>query len=78
MASTILGPCVVTLAIWDVARDEPVVADPDPEAPSNHRYVYGQRLYLQVADPRSHADWVFENTDLARPHLQTRGRPTKN
>ena len=116
----------ITPAIWDVARDEPVVADPvtvppcgivlvdgiflhrpelidvwdatvwlevpftvsvprgnarfdgrhdpNPEAPSNHRYVYGQRLYLQEADPRSHADWVFDNTDLTRPHLQTRGR----
>ncbi|WP_353113101.1 uridine kinase [Microbacterium sp.] len=45
--------------------------DSDPEAASNHRYVHGQRLYLQEADPRSHADWVIDNTELARPHLQT-------
>ncbi len=48
--------------------------DPDPEAASNHRYVHGQRLYLQEADPRSRADWVFDNTDLARPFLLTRAR----
>jgi uridine kinase len=45
--------------------------DPDPEAPSNHRYVHGQRLYQQEVDPRSHANWVFDNTDLARPFLQS-------
>lgn len=117
----------ITPAIWDVARDEPIDADPvtvppcgivlvdgiflhrpelidvwdatvwlevpftvsvprgnarfsgphdpNPEAPSNHRYVYGQKLYLQEADPRSHADWVFENTDLARPRLRPTNRP---
>jgi len=116
----------ITPAIWDVALDEPVVADPvvvaprgivlvdgiflhrpelidvwdatiwlevpftvsvprgnarfsgrhdpSPEAPSNRRYVYGQRLYLQEADPRSHADWVFENTDLTRPRLRAKAR----
>lgn len=46
--------------------------DPDPEAPSNSRYVGGQRLYLQEADPRSHATWVFDNTDLAQPQLRRR------
>ncbi|UQN14751.1 nucleoside/nucleotide kinase family protein [Gulosibacter sp. ACHW.36C] len=114
----------ITSAIWDVARDEPVVAAPvtvpphaivlvdgiflhrpelidvwdatvwlevpfavsvprgnarfadehdaDPEAPSNHRYVQGQRLYLQEAQPSAHADWVFDNTDLTRPQLRAR------
>ncbi len=46
--------------------------DPDPEAPSNSRYVGGQRLYLQEADPRSHATWVFDNTDLAQPQRRRR------
>lgn len=46
--------------------------DADPEASSNHRYVQGQRLYLQEAQPSAHADWMFDNTDLARPRL----RPT--
>ncbi|GAA1858641.1 hypothetical protein GCM10009796_21330 [Microbacterium koreense] len=46
--------------------------DPDPEAPSNHRYVHGQRLYLQESDPRSRANWLFDNTDLAHPRLHTR------
>jgi uridine kinase len=44
--------------------------DPDPEAESNRRYVGGQRLYLADADPRGHATWVLDNTDLDRPALQ--------
>ncbi|MGO2745725.1 uridine kinase [Microbacterium sp.] len=117
----------ITAAIWDVAADQPISADPvvvpprgivlvdgiflhrpelidvwdstvwlevpfavsvprgnarfagphdvDPEAPSNHHYVHGQRLYLLEADPLSRANWVFNNTDLARPYLQVRSRP---
>lgn len=44
--------------------------DPDPEAPSNHRYVGGQRLYLAEARPRERADWLFDNTDLVHPVLR--------
>ncbi|WP_296197573.1 uridine kinase [uncultured Microbacterium sp.] len=49
--------------------------DPDPEGVSNRRYVQGQRLYLREADPRSRADWIFDNTDLAHPRLDA-GRST--
>lgn len=111
----------LTPAIWDVARDEPVVStelvipptglllvdgiflqrpeldgiwdaavwvdapftvtvpranarfpgrhEGDPEAPSNKRYVGGQRLYLEEADPRSQATWIFDNTYLDHPAL---------
>lgn len=44
--------------------------DPEPEAESNRRYVGGQRLYLADADPRGHATWVLDNTDLDRPVLR--------
>ena len=46
--------------------------DPDPEAPSNHRYVGGQRLYLAEADPEARATWILDNTDLDRPYLVER------
>lgn len=36
---------------------------PDPEHPTMRRYVQGQRLYLQAADPRSRADVVITDTD---------------
>lgn len=49
--------------------------DPDPEGDSNRPYVQGQRLYLREADPRSRADWIFDNTDLAHPRLDA-GRST--
>jgi len=49
--------------------------DPDPEAASNHRYVQGQRLYLREADPQSRANWIFDNTNLARPHLRKGRQP---
>ncbi|SDS79488.1 nucleoside/nucleotide kinase family protein [Microlunatus soli] len=43
--------------------------DADPEAPSNQRYVGGQRLYLTEADPVSRSTWMLDNTDLRRPRL---------
>lgn len=46
--------------------------EPDPEAPTNRRYVGGQRLYLAEARPREGATWVFDNTDLDRPRLTVR------
>lgn len=49
--------------------------DPDPEAASNHRYVQGQRLYLREAVPASRANWIFDNTDLARPLLRMKSKP---
>jgi uridine kinase len=43
--------------------------DPDAGATSNRRYVEGQRLYLRRDDPRQHATFVVDNTDLARPRI---------
>jgi uridine kinase len=42
---------------------------PDPEAPSNRRYVEGQRLYAARCDPRSRATVAVDNSDLASPVL---------
>lgn len=50
------------------ARDE---TDPDPSAPSQHRYVEGQRLYLAECSPRTVATLVIDNTDLDRPRITT-------
>jgi len=47
--------------------------DSDPEAESNHRYVDGQRRYLDEVRPRERATWVLDNTDLGRPRVDLRG-----
>ena len=50
--------------------------DPDPAAPSNHRYVEGQRLYLRRCAPRDRASFVIDNTELSRPRVvRLRARP---
>jgi uridine kinase len=42
---------------------------PDPGAPSNRRYVEGQRLYLARCRPHARATVVVDNTDLAHPRI---------
>lgn len=46
--------------------------DPDPSAPSNRRYVEGQRLYLHTCRPTEHATVVVDNNDLVRAHIVRR------
>lgn len=43
--------------------------DPDPAAPSNRRYVGGQRLYLDRCRPQQLATIVVDNSDLAEPEI---------
>jgi uridine kinase len=43
--------------------------DPDPAAPSNRRYVEGQRLYLATCRPHERATWVIDNNVLADARL---------
>jgi uridine kinase len=43
--------------------------DPDPTAPSNRRYVEGQRLYLSTCRPHERATWVIDNNILADARL---------
>ncbi|WES65908.1 hypothetical protein P0L94_07490 [Microbacter sp. GSS18] len=42
--------------------------DPDPSAPSNARYLEGQRIYLREADPRAAATVIVDNSDVHHPH----------
>jgi len=42
---------------------------PDPEAPTNRRYVRGQEIYLRSCAPRARADIVLDNGDLAEPRI---------
>jgi uridine kinase len=46
--------------------------DPDPEHPSMHRYVHGQRLYLSRCRPAERATVVVDNTDVADPQVVAR------
>ena len=45
-------------------------SDPDPEHPSVHRYVAGQRCYFAACAPWRRADLVVDNTDLDEPVLK--------
>lgn len=47
----------------------PGFGSPDPLAPSNRRYVGGQRLYLDEARPRERASVVIDAADLAAPRV---------
>ena len=44
-------------------------SSPDPAAPSNRRYVEGQRLYLQSCQPETKATFVIDYNDLSAPSL---------
>jgi uridine kinase len=43
--------------------------DPDPAAPSNRRYVEGQRLYLDRCQPERLATILIDNSVLAEPEI---------
>jgi uridine kinase len=42
-------------------------SNPDPEHPSMHRYVHGQRRYLATCGPERRATYVVDNTDPFAP-----------
>ncbi|WP_152365422.1 uridine kinase [Microlunatus speluncae] len=44
---------------------------PDPEHPSQRRYVEGQRLYFEACRPWQRADLVIDNTDPRHPMIIT-------
>jgi uridine kinase len=55
-----------------LVRDEDLFGSPDEALRRyRNRYVPGQRLYLDEADPVSLADVVIENTDVSSPTLRT-------
>lgn len=41
----------------------------DPYAPSNRRYVEGQKIYLSECNPRIHAAITVNNEDLENPYI---------
>lgn len=43
--------------------------DPDPDAPSNHRYTESQRHYQRTCTPAERAGIVLDNTDPASPRM---------
>ncbi len=47
---------------------------PDPQHPSQRRYVEGQRLYFQACRPWTRADLVIDNADPLRPMISTAAR----
>jgi len=42
---------------------------PDPGAPSNRRYVQGQKMYLREDQPRDRANVVIDYSDFAEPRV---------
>lgn len=52
----------------------PGYGSPDPQAPSNRRYIGGNRLYFSEANPERQAGVIVDNADLARPVI-VRKRP---
>ena len=44
-------------------------SSPDPAAPSNRRYVEGQRLYLRSCQPEARATVVIDYNDLSAPSV---------
>jgi uridine kinase len=46
-------------------------SSPDPAAPSNRRYVEGQRLYLRTCQPEAKATIVIDYNDLSSPSIVT-------
>lgn len=45
-------------------------SDPDPAAPTNHRYRAGQDLYLREASPSRAASVIIDNSDPEHPHRE--------
>lgn len=59
------APFTVTAARMAV-RDG---TNPDPEHPTMHRYVHGQRLYFEAARPWERATFVVDNSDFTTPKV---------
>jgi uridine kinase len=55
------------LAVSAARRASRDGSSPDPAAPSNRRYVEGQRFYLQECQPEAKATIVIDYNDLSAP-----------
>jgi uridine kinase len=65
-ASVFLRTAFVVSVARCAARDG---SSPDPAAPSNQRYVEGQRLYLKCCQPETKATFVIDYNDLSAPFI---------
>ena len=63
--------CFLDVPFTETARRMPVRdgSHPDPEHQSMHRYVGGQRLYFEAAQPWKRATRVVDNTDPEMPRI---------
>ena len=50
----------------------------DPAAPSNRRYVEGQRRYIRQCQPARRASIVIDNSDLAAPRIVGKPCPSRD
>jgi uridine kinase len=55
----------------------PGYGSPDPSAPSNHRYVEGQRIYIRDVQPTRRASIVVDNNDVRRPTITSTRTATR-
>lgn len=53
----------------------PGFGSPDPDDPSNRRYIGGNQLYFAESDPEGIAGMVVNNNDLAYPFVETERTP---
>jgi uridine kinase len=60
------------------ARRGPGWGSPDVHAPSNQRYLEGQRLYLRESEPQKLANFVIDYSDLANAIVVSRRCPNSH
>ncbi|RZU50853.1 uridine kinase [Krasilnikovia cinnamomea] len=49
-------------------------SDPDPEHPTMHRYVEGQRIYFRACSPQQRAAILIDNRDIDAPRVVRHAR----
>jgi len=59
----------VRFAVSVARMAERDASSPDPDAPSNRRYVVGQEIYLARCEPWRWASVVINNDDLVAPYI---------
>lgn len=57
------------ISIPRIILRDPRLGSPDPAAPTNRRYVEGQRRYLKECSPRTAAGILIDNNDFTAPRI---------
>ena len=60
------------------ARRGSAWGSPDVHAPSNRRYIEGQRLYLRENEPQTLATFVIDYSDLPNPKMVAQRWPRES